>query len=193
MKGFIGFMLLLIPVLGYFILRSDPIIYSNNVEKNDTTVKQVQAFAAFIEKQPELAVRAPVAVKPEIPASTPARQLSDEQIKQKEQAKEMVGELTDIWREHPPAYDQQWRNQVEKLFDLAEQSQSEEALDLIQTQILAGRVHSDDLNREQADKWLTHYMKLEKRESKVREMSDYFKEKVLDRIDQDERKMRENP
>lgn len=181
MKGFITILLLMIPALGYLILRSDPIVYSNNVQKNETTVKQVQAFAAFIESKPELTRH---------PSERPSAKVV-ESNEAKAEARELVNEVSDIWRQNPPKYDQMWRNQVEKLFDIAEQTGSEEALDLIQTQILAGRIHSDDLNREKADKWVERYLKIEKRESKVREMSDDFKEKVLDRIDQDERKLRE--
>lgn len=190
MKVIVTFMLLMIPTLGYLILRSDPIIHSNNITKNETTVKQVQSFAAFIEKRPEFAVkpRAAEVVRPAPAASEALPAVSNEA---KAEAKEQVAELIDIWRNQPPAYDQQWRNQVEKLFEIAEKTHSEEALDLIQGQMMVARSHSDDLNREQADKWFTRYADLEKRADKLRESADYFKEKVLDRVDQDERLIRE--
>jgi|GEM_PF-3022576 len=195
MKGFVVFLLLLIPILGYFILRSDPVIYSNNVEKNIAAVKRVRAFAAFIEKKPELAARpltmkARAPVMPARPAVAPSA--TPDRGDLKADARERVRELIDIWDHNPPQYDEMWRDQVEKLFDLAEKSGSEEALDLIRSQILAGRVSSDDQNRQKADQWLERYLKLEKRRDRVREMTDFYREKVNERIDQDERKMREN-
>jgi len=190
MKGFVVFLLLLIPLLGYFILRSDPVIYSNNVEKNVTAVKRVRTFAAFIEKKPELAMARPPIVRVVVPSSTP--DLGDLKADLKADARERVRELSDIWRQQPPQYDEIWRDQVEKLFDLAEKSGSEDALDLIRSQILAARGGSDDRNRQKADEWLERYLKIEKRPDRVREMTDFYREKVNERIDQDERKMRED-
>jgi hypothetical protein len=193
MKAFVLFLLLLIPCLGFIILRSDPIIHSNNIEKSEQAMVQVRAFAAFIEKKPELAH--PIAEQRKLNvsavASSPAA-LSADQVAARTQARELVADLTDFWAQHPAQFDEVWKAQVNKLFDVIEQSGSEGALDLVQSQVLLARNHSDDLIREQSDRWLTRYLSLEHRESKIREMSDFFKEKVLDRVDQDERKMREN-
>ncbi len=181
MKGLSIFLLILIPILAYFILRSDPIIYSNNIESDQKTLNQVQVFASFIKTRPEMVQVRPLVEKKKVIV------ISSGQAKLNEEELERIHQIEARWNELRPVHDDLWKNEMEALFKLAERTQDEGALDLISVQIVQARTDQDDLTRHKADEWFTRYTNIEKRQSKLEKVTDFFRESVLQKYEDDNR------
>lgn len=174
MKGLVAVLLLLIPVLGTLILRSDPVISSSRIAPDTRSIQTVQTFARFIQTKPELAKPSSILAPLQItnsenhPAIEP---VTDGQ-------RELIAHTYEAWQKPGITHDEEWRSGIEKMFYLAEVTGSLDALDLIHTQVLIARKDESDLNRSKADQWFERYLKLERRENKRKEAVDYFREAV---------------
>lgn len=173
-KGLVAVLLLLIPILGTLILRSDPVISSSVTTPDSQSIQTVQTFARFIQTKPELAK--PMATPSQVTAAASDKSLVLEPVTDAQ--REVIARTFEAWQKPNIQHDEQWRGEIEKMFYLAEATGSLDALDLINAQILIARKDENDLNRSKADQWFERYLKLEHRDGKRREVVDFFREAV---------------
>jgi hypothetical protein len=189
MKGLSYSLLVMIPVLAYFILRTDPVIYSNNIQADEQTLSQVKTFASFIQTRPELTkikeIQKPeglLSARKEEPRLPPISKLV-----MSTEDRDQVRVIQMKWDEGSIMRNEVWSSEVELLLKIAEKTPDESVLDLLNQQITGARSDTDDLVRERADQWFPRYLKLEKRATQRERAVDFYRENVLKRVDEDER------
>ena len=181
LKYLVFFLLILMPVLGYFILKTDPVIYSNNVETNPAAVEQVKVFASFIKTRPDLAKKRTFFKKSEIIniENSHAPLLNSE--------KDLMQTIESRWVSVEIVHDAQWMQEIETVFSIAERTHDEKPLDVLFPEIIKARKDNDDVVHQKADEWFTRYLSLETRSNQREKIIDFFREGVLESVDRDER------
>lgn len=161
-KALIMLLVLLLPPLGYLILRSDPPTGSG------PTLGTTQTFAQFIEARPAMVEsREPTPEALEIFGGLKAEPLPIDLLERLQQYEQK-------WSEVGSARGPAWRSEMQDLFKIAQKYETPFALDLLRKQILEIKNDPSAENRKLAQEWKTRYLQLDPRPFAVAEIKSAY-------------------